>query len=81
MKELLTSLKARRYLYTVLASAVPVLVFSGVFGPEEAQLYLALAAAVLALGGGATAVHYTGGTYTTHKVESGSEGYDPESDA
>lgn len=80
MKDFVTSVKFRRYLYTVAASAGPLLIMLGVIGPEEYQVLMAVLGAVLALGAGATAVHYTGGQYTTHRVDPAG-GYDPETDA
>ena len=49
----------RRYLYGVVAVMIPILVGFGVISPEQVQLWLNLAAAVLGLGATALALPNT----------------------
>ena len=46
----LTDEKTRAYVYRVIAALIPVLVVVGVVGPEDAAVWLGLAAAVFGFG-------------------------------
>lgn len=51
--------EVRRYIYGIIAAAMPLLAFMGIVGPDEVTLWLLLAAAVLGLGGGLLAIPNT----------------------
>lgn len=46
---IITKPETRRYLYGVVAAAIPILVLFGLIGPDDVTLWLYLAAAVLGL--------------------------------
>jgi hypothetical protein len=56
---IVTRPEVRRYIYGIIAAAMPLLAFFGIVGPDDAQLWLLLAAAVLGLGGGLLAIPNT----------------------
>lgn len=56
---IITRPEVRRYIYSIIAAAMPILAFFGIVGPEDAQLWLLLAAAVLGLSGGLLAIPNT----------------------
>lgn len=56
---IITRPEVRRYIYSIIAAAMPLLAFFGIVGPEDAQLWLLLAAAVLGLTGGLLAIPNT----------------------
>jgi hypothetical protein len=56
---IITRPEVRRYIYGIVAAAMPLLAFFGIVGPEDAQLWLLLGAAVLGLGGGLLAIPNT----------------------
>lgn len=56
---IITRPEVRRYIYSIIATAMPLLAFFGIVGPEDAQLWLLLAAALLGLGGGLLAIPNT----------------------
>lgn len=56
---IITRPEVRRYIYSIIAAAMPLLAFFGLVGPEDAQLWLLLAAAVLGLSGGLLAIPNT----------------------
>ncbi|QIG57695.1 holin [Arthrobacter phage Shoya] len=56
---IITRPEVRRYVYSIIAAAMPLLAFFGLVGPEDAQLWLLLAAALLGLGGGLLAIPNT----------------------
>lgn len=49
----------RAYLYRIVTAAIPVLILAGILSPEDATVWLGLAAAVLGLGAGGLAVRNT----------------------
>lgn len=56
---LITRPEVRRYIYGIIAAAMPLLAFFGIVGPKDSVLWLLLAAAVLGLGGGLLAIPNT----------------------
>jgi hypothetical protein len=56
---IITRPEVRRYIYGIIAAAMPLLAFFGLVGPEDSQLWLLLSAAVLGLGGGLLAIPNT----------------------
>ena len=56
---IITRPEVRRYIYGVIAAAMPLLAFFGLVGPKDSVLWLLLAAAVLGLGGGLLAIPNT----------------------
>ena len=53
------NVEVRRYLYGVVAAGIPVLMLFKLVAPDEVDVYLNLAAAVLGLGGGGLALTNT----------------------
>jgi hypothetical protein len=56
---IITRPEVRRYIYGIIAAAMPLLAFFGLVGPKDSVLWLLLAAAVLGLGGGLLAIPNT----------------------
>lgn len=56
---IITRPEVRRYIYGVIAAAMPLLAFFGLVGPKDSVLWLLLAAAVLGLGSGLLAIPNT----------------------
>lgn len=50
MDRIIKNPQARRYIYGVVAAAIPILVIVGVISEDQVQLWLTFAAAVLGLG-------------------------------
>lgn len=56
---IITDPAVRRWLYGIIAAAIPVLVIAGVIGPDDVQVWLNLAAAILGLGAAGLAIPNT----------------------